>query len=644
MPENRNSRLLPLGWILVMTAVHFGMSLFALELRTGFSHEPVFWGLSGLSVAVISMAPRSWRVGLAAGLTFSAAASYLLNGAPLPLAAGYALGNGAAALAAGTWLGGQLPNGRRIVRLWDVVALAGGALVAAAVGSVFGGAVQWAVAGSASLETVGYWFSANLAGVLVGSPVFLAIVSLRREPPPEFQMSPLLIVATATAASYVSVVWVSAVTGRNFLYLVIVPLMISAVWLGQRITAILMGGLALALGVMTNSGLGPFAATESAFDPLIAGQIFMGVVQITVLTVGVEASRRRDLIAELDGILEATVEAVLVVDETGTIRQANRGSEATLGSPQAELIGARLTEFIPEDVFDGGTRDLYSTIARRRNGDEFWAEVSRGRIREKSGRRRTAIVVRDVSERIETEESVRRLQDEFVSNMTHELRTPLTAIIGFSEWLMSDLDSPTAASDLEIIHDSASSMKVLIDAILDFKRVSASSAQPAEIDLRDVVERSVGLARPAALERTITLNLDLDACPPIVGDLDQIEHAVRNVVSNAIKYSYEGGEVSVALEAREDSVHLAVVDEGIGIPESDQARLFERFFRAGNVGELQGTGLGLALVRQVVERHRGTVALTSAVGRGTSVEIVLPLESEGKEGSAAERAHHAIWL
>jgi signal transduction histidine kinase len=119
---------------------------------------------------------------------------------------------------------------------------------------------------------------------------------------------------------------------------------------------------------------------------------------------------------------------------------------------------------------------------------------------------------------------------------------------------------------------------------------------------------------------------------------------VRNVVSNAIKYSYEGGEVSVALEAREDSVHLAVVDEGIGIPESDQARLFERFFRAGNVGELQGTGLGLALVRQVVERHRGTVALTSAVGRGTSVEIVLPLESEGKEGSAAERAHHAIWL
>jgi PAS domain S-box-containing protein len=416
------------------------------------------------------------------------------------------------------------------------------------------------------------------------------------------------------------------------MYLVILPLMISAVWLGQRETAILMGGLALALGVMTNSGLGPFAATEWAFDPLVAGQVFMGVVQVTVLTVGIEAARRRDLIAELDGILEATVEAVLVVDETGVIRQANRGSESILGCGPMDLIGAPLSEFIPAAIFEAGAGDLYSTKARRRSGDDFWAEVSCGRIREKSGRRRTAFVVRDVSERIETEARVRRIQDEFVSNMTHELKTPLTSIIGFSEWLIENRDAETAASDLEIIHDSAVSMKMLIDEILDFKRISASHVEPAEIDLRDVVERTVRLVRPMGTDRSIGFALQLDASPVIVGDHDQIEHAVRNVVANAIKYSNDGGTVSVFLEHQPDSVRLSVIDQGIGIPEADQTRLFERFFRASNVGEIHGTGLGLALVHQVVESHRGTVQLSSVVDQGTRVDILLPTANgEGHE-------------
>ena len=614
----------PLLLLLVFISAHFLLSLIAIELRNGFSSDSVFWGLAGLSSAVLAQTPMGWRRVLVAGVVASSAASYLIVGASVPVAAGFAVANGAQVVIAAHLLRGHLPQGRRIVRIGDIGWLVTAAIVSASAGAAVGGLTRWLESGSPDVAAVGTWFMANAVGMLVGAPVALALFSLKRERPPEPRWVATLAVAGITSVVFAAAMWSSAATARNFSYLVIVPVMISAVWLGQRHTALLVGALAVAVAVGTSRGLGPFAASESVFDPLLAAQLFMSVVQLTALTVGVESSRRRDVIAELDGILAATVEGVLVVDETGTIRHTNAGTEAILAGAQGQIIGQQLSAFVPFGDF-GDDTGLHLTQAVRLDGSTFWAEVSRGDIHERSGRRRTAVVVRDVTGRIEIEEQVQRIQDEFVSNMTHELKTPLTAIIGFSEWLLAEPDSPDLAGDLGTIRESALSMKLLIDDILDFKRIAGSEGAREAVNLRAVVGSAIDMVSPGALDRSVEISLRLDVSPTVTGDADQLEHAVQNILSNAVKYSNLGGRVDIVVSEVGPTVVLSVTDQGIGIPEADQERLFERFFRAGNTGEIHGTGLGLALVRQVVQRHGGEVDLTSMLGQGTCVAVTLPL-------------------
>jgi PAS domain S-box-containing protein len=629
----------PVLWLLLFAVVHFVLSLIAVELRTGLSEDALFWGLSGLTAAAVAQTPRPWRHAVVAAVVLSCGLVSLTMGVSAWTALGFAVANGAQALIAGDLLRRHLPQGRRIVRLREISWLAAAALAGGFVGAGLGALTQLATVGSLDPSVFGTWFMANIAGTLVGAPVFLALFSLRAEPPPMPQWVPTLIAGASTAIVVIVSIWASSETNRNFSYLVIVPVMVSAVWLGQRHTALLVGGLALSLAVATNRGIGPFAATESMFDPVMAAQLFMSVVQLTALTVGVEASRRRDVIAELDAILAATVEGVLVVDDTGTIRHTNAGAESILGSSERELIGMKLGPLVPGDVND--EESLHLTRAQRVDGSEFWAEISRGKIFEGSGRRRVAVVVRDVTGRIETEESVRRIQDEFVSNMTHELKTPLTAIIGFSDWMLSDPDTPNSAEDLETIRDSALSMQELIDDILDFKRISGADAAREPVDLADIIELSVAVVNPAAVDRSIEVALSVERCPAVMGDADQLQSAVQNLVSNAVKYSNPGGKVRVGLRREGGQALLSVEDEGIGIPDTDQEHLFERFFRAGNTGDIHGTGLGLALVRQVIERHHGSVALSSVVGEGTRVTVVLPVAT-GVETSRANARNEAV--
>ena len=629
----------PVLWLLLFAAVHFVLSLIAIELRTGLSDDALFWGLSGLTAAVVAQTPRPWRRAVVAAVVLSCGLVSLTMGVSAWTALGFAIANGAQALIAGDLLRRHLPQGRRIVRLRDISWLGGAALAGGFVGAGLGVLTQLATVGSLDPSIFGTWFMANIAGTLVGAPVFLALFSLRAEPPPMPQWVPTLIAGASTAIVVIVSIWASSETNRNFSYLVIVPVMVSAVWLGQRHTALLVGGLAVSIAAATSRGIGPFAATESMFDPLMAAQLFMSVVQLTALTVGVEASRRRDVIAELDAILAATVEGVLVVDDTGTIRHTNAGAESILGASERELIGMKLGPLVPGDVND--EKSLHLARAQRLDGSEFWAEISRGKIFEGSGRRRVAVVVRDVTGRIETEESVRAIQDEFVSNMTHELKTPLTAIIGFSDWMLSDPDTPNSSEDLETIRDSALSMQELIDDILDFKRISGADAASEPVDLADVIDSSVAVVNPTAVDRSIEVALAVERCPAVMGDADQLQSAVQNLVSNAVKYSNPGGKVRVGLRLVGGQALLSVEDDGIGIPDSDQEHLFERFFRAGNTGDIPGTGLGLALVRQVIERHHGSVALSSVVGDGTQVTVTLPVAA-GVETSSEEARNEPV--
>ena len=621
-----------LGMAAVFSLAYFALAELGLSLRA--DDVSIFWPASGVAAGAFAVTPKGKRGALLAGLALATVLSNTVHGTGLVTAIGFVAANGIEAVVAGTALGNRLPQGRRIVRFIDLVWLLRAAVVAGLAGGVTGALVAWISAGSSFLPTLITWCIAAAGGIVMVTPAVLATISLQREPPPRGWSRPALISIFATGLALAVSIVLSEIAGRNLSYMVILPLLMSAMILGQRGTAILTAAAALFIVWGAGQGLGPFGRPDSVLDPVIASQLFLIVIQLSVTALAIESSRRRDLIAELQGVLDAATEGVLVVDETGVVRRVNTGAVDLFGHGQDKLLGHKLTEFIgpapdASPGSDGGSEKVRLVRGLRADGTIFWAEASQGSIAEPSGRHRFALIVRDVTERIDAEARVERLQDEFVSQMSHELRTPLTAILGYSDILLTDDTSGEHNAELEIIRDSAQTMLEMIDDILAFKRLAAAEADHKQepIDLKEIAAEAVSMMEGSAKARGIGFLAGLQPTPKIQGDRRQLEQAVRNLISNAVKYSHDGGVVEVSTRAFDHEVVVGVADHGIGIPAEDQTRIFRRFFRAANAeaAGIPGSGLGLVLVREVARAHGGDVALTSALGVGTRVTISLPI-------------------
>jgi signal transduction histidine kinase len=235
-------------------------------------------------------------------------------------------------------------------------------------------------------------------------------------------------------------------------------------------------------------------------------------------------------------------------------------------------------------------------------------------------------------------ESMRRLQeldrakDAFVSTVSHELRTPLTSIVGYLELLNEGGLGPVPhdlSQGLSIIERNVGRLRELVEDLLTLSVYDAEKVrlqlQPVDVSrvladsLRDLQET----AADRGLELVVTAEDDL---PRVLADPTHLERVLQNLISNAIKFSHAGEQVTVQLGQDDTEVILAVSDTGIGIPEDEQDQLFSRFFRSSLAveEEIQGTGLGLALVRTVVEWHGGSVDVDSVEGEGTTVTVRLP--------------------
>ena len=243
------------------------------------------------------------------------------------------------------------------------------------------------------------------------------------------------------------------------------------------------------------------------------------------------------------------------------------------------------------------------------------------------------------------EADISRAHTDFVANASHELRTPLAAILGYVETLREGeghLDGPTAQKFLGIIEREAQRLHALVSDLMSLSRVEAEKHElPTErIDLHSLVERA---ARDAAgSSRVDRLKLELLEEPCVLGDLQQLEQVVRNLVDNALKYGTPGTPVTVTLDmAQGDLARIAVVDQGEGIAPEQIPHLTRRFYRTdpGRSRASGGTGLGLAIVKHIVERHRGRLDITSEVGKGTRVVVRIPLaEQDSSDDDAANTA------
>ncbi|MFO0292208.1 MAG: ATP-binding protein [Rhodospirillales bacterium] len=335
-------------------------------------------------------------------------------------------------------------------------------------------------------------------------------------------------------------------------------------------------------------------------------------------------------------VLEALPDAIVELDAERRIVRANRAARELLGAvPGMTLLSAIRDPDILAGVDDAlAGRDTVNVPFVLSGPVERHFDVIVLRLDIGAGlRSRAAILFRDVTALRRAD----RMRADFVANVSHELRTPLTAVAGFIETLLGPARDDEAARlrFLAIMDAEAKRMTRLVADLLSLSRIEATehTAPTESVALEPLIGRAADSLGAAAKAKGSKVTVTLEpALPPVVGDADQLQQVLQNLVDNAIKYGRSPGDVRIQARRADrpglpgPAIDIAVADDGDGIARAHLVRLTERFYRidAGRSRRLGGTGLGLAIVKHIVKRHRGQLTIESEPGRGSVFTVTLP--------------------
>ena len=348
----------------------------------------------------------------------------------------------------------------------------------------------------------------------------------------------------------------------------------------------------------------------------------------------------------VDLAMRSVEDVLIIAGVDGRITFANRRAAAVLDSSEHALRGRDLLELLAEAeqsspeagrdvlvrlVVDRAKIEREITIrgARPRHFTLRVAAVCSG----EDGRGAVRGIVASLSD-ITRQHELQQTKNDVMALVSHEMRTPLTAIQGMSELLAQFELDPERSREMSLaIHDEAKRLTHMISEYLDITRLESGTTvlRRSAVRIEALVERTLLMLDPLAAERGIRLTRRLDSSvPPVLADADLLSRAISNLVSNAVKYSPPKTEVVISARNAANGVSIEVADQGYGIPEGSVNRVFEKFYRVPRVQDVDvpGTGLGLALVREIAELHGGSVAVRSSVGAGSVFTLWVPC-SEG---------------
>jgi PAS domain S-box-containing protein len=361
----------------------------------------------------------------------------------------------------------------------------------------------------------------------------------------------------------------------------------------------------------------------------------------------------------LDSMIE-NIPNMIFVKEARDLRfiRLNRAGEDLLGFPRHELIGKNDYDFFPADQAERfisadrktlRNRDLVDipeeTIQTNKKGARI-LHTKKIPILDAGGEPAFLLgISEDITEAKKTQEALHHAQEEaeranlvksqFLASMSHELRTPLNAILGFSELLSDDktgrFDEATRRRFLDQIHSSGEHLLQLINDILDLSKVEAGQMdlQLKPVELGSLIDEARATVEPLAQSKAIVLNGEPGPELHLIADAAKVKQMLLNLLSNAIKFTPNGGRIQIRWRQVDSWAEIAVSDTGIGIAAEDLGRLFTEFQQldAGPARQQEGTGLGLALTRRFAELHGGQVTVESALGKGSTFTLRLPLEA-----------------
>ncbi|WP_138415361.1 two-component system histidine kinase PnpS [Aquibacillus sediminis] len=339
--------------------------------------------------------------------------------------------------------------------------------------------------------------------------------------------------------------------------------------------------------------------------------------------------------SQLKTVIDNMESGLMLVDEKGYVHLVNRKFLSIFGKDQQHYIGYLYYEVLKEEqvhqsvqqafLYEETVKDSFTVTMKVET--KVIEVVGAPIINDKQDLEGVVLVFHDITELKRLEQT----RKDFVANVSHELKTPITSIKGFAETLLDGAmhDQALRSQFLTIILTESDRLQSLVHDLLELSKLEKENLriQHRMVSFIHLVDELLPILSQQAEQKHIQLTTDIDPSVSIEGDPDLLKQLLINLLNNAINYTPSEGKVKLLIEANEEMAIITISDTGIGIPKTEQTRIFERFYRidkarSRNTG---GTGLGLAIVKHIVEVHDGTIQVESEIDRGTTFEIQLPL-------------------